>query len=507
MITVLLAVTGVIAPVMLIAGWRGRRVGDEPRCRRCRYDLSGRSDPDRCPECGANLTEPRAVVVGLRRRRPAVISIGLLLLLAGGSTIGVRSYVASRNLDWRSFAPVSVLVFIGEWGDAAAAAELMNRTSVNTAGPFGELSDTQGDRVIQMLLRVQGDASVAWTREWQELAGVLLPIDAWDPADLRRFYEQGVSIVIQTPPRVHADSEFTEWRRRAGGRSWSPRPGGSRTDGPLLVEVERTDVQVDGREIRSWSSSTASFPEAGQSSGSGTRYRAAQLVPDGGPGVRTVTVTRRVRVGVANADGWGLADPPRAEWTREDVFVMEIVPNDVELVTAVPAAACPKLLDTLRVGPVRFQGGEPLVPRGSVMIDNVGIEAGLAVTVSVRFAGQTSVVNESLALWIDPGSIADAHSWGVTNSGRFFSDDPDAAAFARTLLEHAEAGGTVDLILTPNPDAALLEPGMTQMVGDTLIFRGVPVLPPPLPGESSPYVPDEDRIRAEVLEDEDAPAP
>ena len=55
-----------------------RRVGDEPRCRRCEYILVGELC-GRCPECGAEV-EPGRVVYGARKRRGKVMAAGVALV-------------------------------------------------------------------------------------------------------------------------------------------------------------------------------------------------------------------------------------------------------------------------------------------------------------------------------------------------------------------------------------------------------------------------------------------
>ncbi|MFN5497235.1 MAG: hypothetical protein ACK5C3_11755, partial [bacterium] len=58
-----------IAGMLVVRAVRGRPVGWQPVCRRCKHDLRG-VDPGKgtCPECGADLTRSGAVRTGGRVR-------------------------------------------------------------------------------------------------------------------------------------------------------------------------------------------------------------------------------------------------------------------------------------------------------------------------------------------------------------------------------------------------------------------------------------------------------
>jgi hypothetical protein len=93
---------------LLVMAWRGKPAWSTPYCRACGYDLRGR-DPERtaaCPECGADLTDKRALqyVRGKGRRwglaawalallaLPFVIAGGVWLYAVSTRTVGPGSY-------------------------------------------------------------------------------------------------------------------------------------------------------------------------------------------------------------------------------------------------------------------------------------------------------------------------------------------------------------------------------------------------------------------------------
>lgn len=98
-----------LAGVWLVAlGWRGRLLDNHPWCRKCRFDLFGLTQGvERCPECGAKLGRPRAVVLGRRRRKWVTLAAGALIFAAAAS-IGVAKWwdqITSIEWDWNAYKP------------------------------------------------------------------------------------------------------------------------------------------------------------------------------------------------------------------------------------------------------------------------------------------------------------------------------------------------------------------------------------------------------------------
>src|SRR3954453_22290507 len=96
----------IVGAAALWAGWRGRRVGDHPVCRRCEFDLFGKPDESRaCPECGAELSKRRATVIGVRQHRPGVLTCGAMLLLAGLSGGGAMGWTLANHIVAEAYEP------------------------------------------------------------------------------------------------------------------------------------------------------------------------------------------------------------------------------------------------------------------------------------------------------------------------------------------------------------------------------------------------------------------
>lgn len=95
MLTVLLIIFACLGGLLIWRGYKGKRRGDEPRCRRCDYDLRGQIEP-RCPECGTPFSEA-TVRRGQRRRRPWRIATGWLFVSLAAVLIAppVRQYIST----------------------------------------------------------------------------------------------------------------------------------------------------------------------------------------------------------------------------------------------------------------------------------------------------------------------------------------------------------------------------------------------------------------------------
>ncbi len=126
-----------IALLLLLRGLLGRRVGDEPRCRRCGYNLTGLPG-ERCPECGTELSVGR-IVIGTRRRRYPSLGVGLALLLLSIGWTAARL----QQVDLYTYAPFRVLLHSANQGSQRALRELDDRQQKGrlSAGQHGSLAD------------------------------------------------------------------------------------------------------------------------------------------------------------------------------------------------------------------------------------------------------------------------------------------------------------------------------------------------------------------------------
>jgi hypothetical protein len=190
---------GLVGAVLLALGLRGRLIHAGPTCRRCGFDLSGVRAAGKCPECGADLSASRAVRAGLRRVRPVVTMIGLLLLIASvGSGIAYRA--SAGNVRLNAYKPAWLLSFEAQSNQttraSAALDELLLRANAN-ALPKGIV-----ERLATEGLRQQADASAVWLPQWADLVIAARNAGAIDDERWGEFLRNGVRFELVARPRV-----------------------------------------------------------------------------------------------------------------------------------------------------------------------------------------------------------------------------------------------------------------------------------------------------------------
>ncbi len=159
--TVWLPVVGMLAlaALLLRAGLRGRRIGTEPFCRKCEYQLTGIQSA-RCPECGSELNE-RAIVHGVRKRRWGLVAaaIALALFVPTSQIATIRWYL----LDYYTILPFAVVRHMESRGSARASFEFMRRLGAWELSSREVLSVYE-EAVSTLRLPVSATVRARWTR-------------------------------------------------------------------------------------------------------------------------------------------------------------------------------------------------------------------------------------------------------------------------------------------------------------------------------------------------------
>ncbi len=173
LIPTLLAAAALLGLALLTLGLRGRRADSLPRCRNCRYLLSGQPADDNnrptgpCPECGADLAPQRAIRFGKRRARLRLAAAGLLLLLIGAGYGSVRAWRWGAAFNWNTVKPVWLLA--REASGAGSAAEKSALTELLRRDDENALSTAKLTRLAAAGLACQADQARTWQPLWGDL--------------------------------------------------------------------------------------------------------------------------------------------------------------------------------------------------------------------------------------------------------------------------------------------------------------------------------------------------
>jgi hypothetical protein len=190
--------------LFVILGWRGRRLNAHPVCRQCAFDLSGCPDGTiTCPECGAGLKRSGAIRIGQRRRMPLVMTLGGLLIAFPAAAIATTAAAMLTGTDLNTYKPIGILLWEARRSDAARSAaiatELLSRY---TAKKIGE---QQVKTVMTAALNYQGDISRPWATEWGDLIEAGISDSKLTEDEQARFRAQAAVLEWKIRPRVNKD--------------------------------------------------------------------------------------------------------------------------------------------------------------------------------------------------------------------------------------------------------------------------------------------------------------
>lgn len=443
--------------VGLIAyGWRGRRVGDHPVCRRCGFDLFGKPAGSAvCAECGADLGRPRAVRVGHRRRRRGPLWAGGVLLLLVGAWAGVAGYAAARDIDPDPYKPVWWLR--REMGSADRATRDAALAEVKRRIDAGALSDEQITSVTTRVLDLQADRSVAWIPAWGDLVESARRAGKLSDADWARYARQAPVISIEVRPHVRRGDLLPYWVADSAARL------GSDPRLRLRYDSRKQTVFVGGIEVPKhggYSTGSGSL----STSGTGRRGTNIDLKPlldrlADGPQTLRLKATFEVDDEPAPGSG-GLNDddnnPALASLDVDLTAHWTLHPADRPTVKLIRDPAHRGAVEAaLEVETVRVDKWDPKYEHLNLTVNAKGVPVGVGYQVVLRGGGGRE--------W-NAGRFAcpagtNAHSYGLGERVKGFPVDLD----------------TVDVVFKPSVEAAANTTNTFEIWDGEVVLKGVKV--------------------------------
>jgi len=222
LIALLVLISMPIGLFLLIRGLRGRAIDDHPVCRKCGFDLFGLpAGAEKCSECGADLTRPKAIRIGNRRRRLPLIWTGGFIFLIGFAVAGMIGVAALQNVNWIEYAPTWYVIRDSQSSVPAdrdpALKELLRRLN------GGELSDERIKDLVAKQLAWQIDKNTPWAVERGDLIDAAhavgkMPADQW-----ANYIGRAVEFKLVARPQVRRGDDvpvrIEHWADRCGSRT------------------------------------------------------------------------------------------------------------------------------------------------------------------------------------------------------------------------------------------------------------------------------------------------
>lgn len=444
---VLIAAVGV---VLSVRGLRERRVGSEPRCGGCEFDLTGIAEDAECPECGAGVDRR---VRGTPRRQPWLLLSGGLLV-AAVLCVGVLLVPVAARANWNAVKPLWLLKYDARSASAprasGAAAELRSRI----AG--GRLVEAEVAELVQIGLERQADLALAWVPEWGDLLH-----DAWLDGRLtieeaRMFVDQALSAQVLAPPRAIAGRAVSVGLELSGPRG----PGGESirvVNGPtriVLIDEAGGEVAILERDR----GGLLAVGHGGRTSSSFTLDLAASLET----GLYRVVVETRQAVIPREPDfgigvDWSAIASGDVGSLPDRGFVREL---EVEAPIEVLAVGTPLWRYVRPVGDEAVVEGvrqgvviDEMTPQGA-MLTLHNLPAPVAFVVEWRASG-------SEGPWRAHSTVV-----GMASAG--------SHGFGSMGLDGVEAGDRVDVRLRPDLGVAF-DKGLEEIWWGEVVFEGVEV--------------------------------
>ncbi len=440
-IALFLLTMGIVGLVLLRRGLRGRLVGSHRVCRKCDYDLFNLpEDQNVCPECGSDLSAPKAVQVGYRHRRPGMIVAGAALLVLFALTVGGIGTGIARQVDWQRMKPVAWLAREARGGGVAAWMELTRRAKAGT------LSSEQAQPLVVHALAWQKDL----TRVWRPAVGDF--VEAARDAKMVDDIQWG-TYAMQAPQLT------LRWRDKARPREWLP---GRIMLGPARVGTSsRFSVRIEDPLESNDPLAVPPRPGGGSgettmnSTGGGSMSASLRLdknaVEAAQPGKRTTEARFKAQV----RENWQTVI---VEWNPKLSAEWELVGKGESTVEVIPD-------DSLAV---RGQVEAALVVEKLEVRPHPTVSGGVSLSLNLKIGALPVPVSYDVFL-----RGADGTEWklsGISASGpTHYGTGGLLPAKANFNAKH------VDLIFRPSPGAAESTIDITRMWNGEVVVHNVPV--------------------------------
>ncbi len=487
-----------------VSGMRGRLLNTHPHCRGCRFDLDGieLDSTTRCPECGRLIsTGGSSVRIGLRKKRPAVLVLGLLLTLigTGGLSYPLWSQIpAWKNIDWYEHLPESMLISMSTRGNAPALSELYARMITDS------LSDAGLNRMLTFALSRIEDESQEWDEQWGDVIVWCMLTSQMTHEQVGSLAETTMYAEIRTRPVIRASDDTIGYTLGVYGKQrgaavsflhsvkldawvandWERFLG---RKNPWSIEVSTEQVWIDQPPRIEMSGAWMNLNEWVPVDEAYFEHAALVRLPGGSQASIILNSNARFK----------LRHKENEVHSWDQTLTATVALSEEEVQYAVPFTdpdEIDRYVSTLNASYVQYprnrmlgrliEGTKDCQWARTITVHS--LEKPLDGSISALFDLYVRVDSEeilftSLTQGADQ-SLEFERGWSESRNMLDYFDEH------QELWSRAEEQGHVDLILRPNPDLAAQDPRHTQYIDAEVIFREVPlmILEPSDTGRPSP---------------------
>lgn len=444
----------VLGVAMLVRGWRGRKVGSDPHCKRCGFNLIGLPpDSTRCSECGADVGERGAIVHGHRTRRVGMMIAGACVALIPLLIFGTLAVSMARSTDLNELKPLWWLKRDADSTNVstrlAAFREMQNRVG------NGSLHGSALRSLVASILTRQADLNEKWDTGWGDLfeAARKRP-DTVSDAQWATYAQNAVknAISLRARPRVRR-GDPVPYEFRIGGAGWR---GGGGSFGGLWIELAH-DVQLG--DFSRGRDRGGSFGFSGSASGTtGSTIEAndvARAHLTDGPNTLRAVMHARVSYDQGGPAVTQIDIPLQATFT--------LLPADQPSVVAAPDPSQAQAIhDAMRPQGVQVRKGNEQWTSLEIQFDVRNVPAAVAFDVFLRERGPGARETKLSSIALPAGA--------TTHYGLGSNVKPDVADAMLNV-------GAVDVVLRPSGPVAARTVTLTEhWSGDEpIVIENVPV--------------------------------
>ncbi|MCC5822031.1 MAG: hypothetical protein LAT64_01955 [Phycisphaerales bacterium] len=450
--------------ILFVFTLRGRATVRGRFCNKCKFDLAG-LDKATCPECGRDLTSPKATRPAIRRLHQPALWLAILLLLAGGfllaSTRTPLGPIIARQL------PDPMILRLTELGWDDALLELINRTNGQRT-----LDPAIWDTVIERGLAHQADTATPWDPRWGAVLHHAAAVNRMSEDQLSRYLVQAVDIDIRIRGAIAADQPTIPFQwSRAQQRITSAGFGQVGTD-PIVVVL--TKEQFGSRKAAA-DAVQPSNPSTNHASDTVISSTIANPAHNAGDHPERVDIEFTFEIEMlANANS-----PRRVLETRTITKQARVVGNPLELIERVTdPAVLQSAAASITVSPIAAapyadskNPNRPNISAFAVWIRADSLPAPISGRLVIQSEGYTSPPSEPFLLNPQPDELAAAIvHWRIL---------PSEARKAFAVTEAALRNGKATILLQIDTDQMLANATIDRFLDIGLVFSDVPVIAAP----------------------------